>query len=142
MERKLLEINEIIASYLKARLETDFGVNMKGFDLATIEVDKEGQGYTELRKVTAEQVTKTTVSQTDVNIKNLEDMQGINALNMEETLRVQREEAQRAQRLQTETNFIGAHALDQQTVVLKTGAESLGSMGNISGGERLDRFEY
>jgi membrane protease subunit (stomatin/prohibitin family) len=134
MERKLLEINEIIASYLKPRLENDFGVNMKGFDLATIEVDKESDGYAELRKVTAEQTTKTTVAQTDVNIKNLEDMQGINALNMEETLRIQREEAQRAQKLQTETNFIGAHALNQQTEVLKTGAESLGNMGNMDMG--------
>ena len=134
MERKLLEINEIVAAYLKPRLENDFGVNMKGLDLATIEVDKESQGYAELRKVTSEQTTKTTVAQTDVNIKNLEDMQGINAQNMEETLRIQREEAQRAQKLQTETNFIGAHALNQQTEVLKTGAESLGNMGNMDMG--------
>jgi membrane protease subunit (stomatin/prohibitin family) len=131
MEKKLLEINDLIAAYLKPRMENDFGVNIKGFDLATIEVDKESQGYAELRKVTAEQTTKTTVAQTDVNIKNMSDMQGINALNMEETLRIQREEAQRAQKLQTETNFIGAHALNQQTDVLKTGAESLGNMGNM-----------
>ena len=134
MEKKLLEINDLIAAYLKPRMENDFGVNMKGFDLATIDVDKESQGYAELRKVTAEQTTKTTVAQTDVNIKNMSDMQGINALNMEETLRVQREEAQRAQKLQTETNFIGAHALNQQTEVLKTGAESLGNMGNMDMG--------
>jgi membrane protease subunit (stomatin/prohibitin family) len=131
MEKKLLEINDLIVAYLKPRLENDFGVNMKGFDLATIEVDKESDGYAELRKVTAEQTTKTTVAQTDVNIKNMTDMQGINSLNMEETLRIQREEAQRAQKLQTETNFMGAHALNQQTDVLKTGAESLGNMGNM-----------
>lgn len=131
MERKILEINDIISGYLKSRLENDFGVNMKGFDLAAIEVDKESEGYTELRKMTAEQIMKTTVAQTDVNIKNLEDMQEINAKNMEETLHLQREEAQRAQKLQTETNFIGAHALNQQTEVLKTGAESLGNMGNM-----------
>ncbi len=134
MERKLLEINEIVAAYLKPRLENDFGVNMKGLDIATIEVDKESEGYAELRKVTAEQTTKTTVAQADVNIKNMEDMQNINAQNMEETLRIQREEAQRAQKLQTETNFIGAHALNQQTEVLKTGAESLGNMGNMDMG--------
>lgn len=131
MEKKLLEINDLIAAYLKPRMENDFGVNMKGFDLATIDVDKESEGYAELRKVTAEQTTKTTIAQTDINIKNMSDMQGINALNMEETLRIQREEAQRAQKLQTETNFIGAHALNQQTDVLKTGAESLGNMGNM-----------
>lgn len=133
MEKKLLEINDLIAEYLKPRMENDFGVNMKGFDLATIDVDKESQGYAELRKVTADQTTKTTIAQTDVNIKNMSDMQEINALNMEGTLRIQREEAQRAQKLQTETNFIGAHALNQQTDVLKTGAESLGNMG-IGGG--------
>ena len=134
MERKLLDINDLIAAKLSARLETDFGVNMKGFDLAAIEVDKESEGYAELRKVTAEQTTKTTAAQTDIGIKNMEDMQSINAGNMEETLRIQREEAQRAQKLQTETNFMGAHALNQQTDVLKTGAESLGNMSNMGGG--------
>jgi membrane protease subunit (stomatin/prohibitin family) len=131
IERKLLEINDLIEPKIREAFVNDFGVNLKRFDLATIEADKESQGYAELRKVTADQTTKTTVAQTDVNIKNLEDMQGINAQNMEETLRIQREEAQRAQKLQTETNFIGAHALNQQTEVLKTGAESLGNMGNM-----------
>ena len=134
IERKLLEINDLIEPKIREAFFNDFGVNLKRFDLATIEADKESQGYAELRQITAEQTMKTTVAQTDVNIKNLEDLQGINALNMEETLRVQREEAQRAQKLQTETNFIGAHALNQQTEVLKTGAESLGNMGNMDMG--------
>lgn len=133
MERKILDINELISAKLKARLETDFGVNLKGFDLASIDVDKESDGYAELRKVTADQTTKTTVAQTDVGIKNLQDMQAINASNLDETMRIQREEAQRAQKLQTETNFMGAHALNQQTDVLKTGAESLGNMGGMGG---------
>jgi membrane protease subunit (stomatin/prohibitin family) len=134
MERKLLDINDLIAEKLKSRLEADFGVNMKGFDLAAIEVDKESEGYTELRTVTADQTTKSTIAQTDVGIKNLQDMQAINASNMDETMRIQREEAQRAQKLQTETNFMGAHALNQQTDVLKTGAESLGNMSNMGDG--------
>lgn len=134
IERKLLDINDLIASKLKLRLESDFGVNMKGFDLANIEADKESPGYSELRKVTADQTTKTTIAQTDVSIKNMNDMQEINASNMEETLRIQREEAQRAQKLQTETNFMGAHALNQQTDVLKTAANSLGEMGAMNNG--------
>jgi len=137
MERKLLEINDIVSAYLKPRLETDFGVNMKGFDLSSIDVDKESENYHELRKVTANQQTKTIDAQTDTNIKNLQDIQEINAKNMEETLRIQREEAQRLQRLQSEQSFIGAHALDQQTEVLKKAADSLGNMGtmNLGGGD-------
>jgi len=133
MERKILEINDIVASYLKPRIETDFGVNMKGFDLAHIEVDKESEGYAELRKVTAEQTTKTVGAQTDVNIKNLQDTQEINATNMEETLRIQREEAQRAQKLQTESQNLSTHQLNQQTEVAKTAAESMGKMGSGGG---------
>lgn len=134
MERKILEINDLVAKYLGSRLETDFGVNMKGLDIAAIEVDKEAEGYVELRKNTAEQTTKTIGAQTDVNIKNLQDTQEINAKNMEETLRIQREEAQRAQKLTTETQNISAHQLNQQTEVAKKAAESMGKMGSGGSG--------
>lgn len=133
MERKILEINDLVSKYLGSRLETDFGVNMKGLDIAALEVDKEAEGYAELRKVTAEQTTKTVGAQTDINIKNLEDIQEINAMNMNETLRIQREEAQRAQKLQTEGQNISVHQLNQQTVVSKTAAESMGKMGSGGG---------
>jgi hypothetical protein len=51
---------------------------------------------------------------------------------MEETLRIQREETQRAQRLQTETTYIGAHTIDRQAEVLKSAADSMGQMGQVS----------
>ena len=134
MERKIMDINKLVTEQLKPRLEDDFGINMKGLDISDLEVDKESNGYSELRKVTAEQTTKTIDAQTDVNIKNLEDTQQINAENMEETLRIQREEVQRAQKLQTEGQNMSVHQLNQQTDVAKTAAESLGEMGSGSGG--------
>jgi len=133
MESQILSINTKVEEYLKPRLEADFGVNLKGFDIGTLEIDKESPYYDDLRTLTAGNTAKTLNAQTDVNIQNLKDTQRINAANLEETLRVQREEMQRAQRLQTETNFMGAHALDQQTEVLKTGAQSLGQMGSMGG---------
>ena len=132
MERKILEINDIVSQYLKPRLENDFGVNMNGLDIAAIEPDKESEGYRELRKVTAEQQTKTIEAQTNVNIQNMQDTQRINAQNMEESLRIQREEAQRAQRLQTENQFIGAHAINKQAEVLSAAANNLGEMGQVN----------
>lgn len=134
MERQILNINNKVEEYLKPRLENDFGVNMKGLDISALEIDKESPYYGELRQLTAGNTARTMNAQTDVNIQNLKDTQRINAENMEETLRIQREEAQRAQRLQTETNFMGAHSLDQQTEVLKTGAQSLGQMGSMEMG--------
>ena len=131
MERQLFQINDQVASYLNPRLEKDFGVNLKALDIANIEVNKESEGYTELRKITADQTTKVTIAQNDISIKNMEEMQSMNAINLEESLRIQREEAQRAQKIQTETNFISTHALNQQTHVLKTAAEGLSNMSDM-----------
>lgn len=134
MERQILNINNKVEEYLKPRIENDFGVNLKGLDIAALEIDKDSPYYAELRQLTAGNTARTINAQTDINIKNLQDTQRINAENMEETLRIQREESQRAQRLQTETNFMGAHSIDQQTEVLKTGAQNLGQMGTMNMG--------
>jgi membrane protease subunit (stomatin/prohibitin family) len=134
MERKILEINDLIKPRLQDALENDFGVNLKRFDLATLDFDKESEEYQKLVKVTREQQEKTTVAQTDVGIKNLEDTQRINAENMQETLKIQREEMQRAQKLTTESQNMSAHQLNQQTEVAKTAADSLGKMGSGGGG--------
>lgn len=133
IERKVMELSDLIGEKLKCEFEDDFGVTLTRFDLSSIEPDKESDGYLELRRVTAAQTEKTVNAQNDISIKNLQDTQRINAQNIEDTLRIQREEAQRAQRLQTETNFIDAHALNQQASVLNNAASSLGSMGNIGG---------
>ena len=134
MERELLTINDRVEERLKKRLEDDFGVNMKGLDISSIDVDKDSPYYKELESVTKDITARTTQAQSEVNIKNLQDTQRINAENMEESLRIQREEAQRAQRLQTETDFMGAHTIDVQADVLKTGAQSLGQMGTFNAG--------
>lgn len=134
LERKIEEINDIIKEKLAKDFGEDFGVNLKRFDLSRIEIDKESEGWAQLRNVTAEQQQRTINVQTDVNIKNMHDTQRINSTNLEESLRIQREEAQRAQRLQTETQFIGAHALNRQSDVLQTAASNLGAMGTISAG--------
>lgn len=133
LERKIMEVSDVVQTYLTKDLAETFGVIVRSVDISAIEPDKESEGWIELRKVTADQQTKTVEAQTNINIQNLADTQRINAENMEESLRIQREELQRAQRLQTETNFLGAHALNQQTAVLQTAAENLGAMGTIGG---------
>lgn len=133
LEENLDFINESLKNKLKDIFSEDFGVNLKRFDIDSLELDQESEGYQKLLAVTREQQSRTITAQTDVNIKNLNDMQEINANNLAETLQIQREEAQRAQKLQTETNFMGAHALNQQADVLKTAANSLGEMGNMGG---------
>ncbi|MBR4218754.1 MAG: SPFH domain-containing protein [Bacteroidales bacterium] len=130
IESKVDEISDLVEQRLNGRME-EFGVTMKHIDLSAIELDKENSNYAELKAQTANIISDTRIKQSEINLRNLDDMQKLNTENMAETMRIQREEAQRAQKLQTETNFMGAHALNQQTDVLKTGAQSLGQMGQM-----------
>jgi membrane protease subunit (stomatin/prohibitin family) len=135
IERKIQEVNDRISPEISSRLSQDFGLNFKALDVSAIEIDKTSEHYTKLMAITADQVSKTIEAQGEINIKNIADTQAMNAENLEETLRIQREEAQRAQKLQTETNFINTHAINQQADVLKTAAENLGNMSQTGGGD-------
>ncbi|MFM7566428.1 MAG: SPFH domain-containing protein [Flavobacteriales bacterium] len=138
IEENLDFINETLKAKMLEMFNEDFSVNLKRFDIDTLDIDQESEGYARLLTVTRDQQQKTLEAQTNVNMQNLQDMQQINAMNMEETLRIQREEAQRAQKLQTETNFMGTHQLNQQTEVLKSAANSLGDMGAEGGNGGLN----
>ena len=132
LERKILEINDLVAPQIRKAFEEDFGVNLVRLDLSTIEIDKETEEYRQLRKVTADLETEMRQKQNEINIKNLADTQNINAENVSETLRIQREQAERFAALQTQSQFIGAHQINQQADVLKTAAGSFGTMGQMN----------
>ncbi len=139
LTRRIDEINDIVKPRLSEDVK-DFAIELKRLDISRIDVDKDSEGYLELREVTANQQKATINAQTAVNIKNLNDMQEINSRNLEATMRIQREESQRAQRLQTETQFIGAHALDRQSDVMQTAASKMnsGGFGGASGSSGID----
>ena len=151
IERRILEINDLVGQRIKASLEADFGVNIKRIDISDVEIDKDADGYKKVRELTADITERKTVTQanveintveatSEVNIKNLKDTQRINADDMEDRLAKQREEMQRAQKLQTEASNFEVHKLniqtDAQKEVLKAAADSLGEMGtmNLGGG--------
>jgi membrane protease subunit (stomatin/prohibitin family) len=129
LERKILQINEIVEGYIKPRMQNDFGVLVSAMDIAAIEADKESAGYASLKSVTQDIAAQTTQAQAAANIQNLQDTQRINAENMEATLAAQREKAQHAQRMQTDASNFAVHQLNQQTKVGIAGAEVLGQMG-------------
>ena len=129
LEGKILQINEIVENYIKPRMESEFGVVVSSVDIDTIEAAQDSVGYQKLMSVTRDIAEQTVQAQADVNIKNLQDTQAINAANMAESLRIQREEMQRAQKLQTEGANFTVHQLNQQADVAKTAAASMGQMG-------------
>lgn len=129
IERRVAEINDAIESILKVRLKENFGVTVSGVDIATIELDKESDGYKQLKSVTQDVTTATVQAQTAVNIKDMQDKQRIEAENYEETLRIQREESQYAQHKQTQSANFAAFQVEKQAEVGVAGANAFGQMG-------------
>lgn len=105
LERKVVEISDLIQARLKGVFEDDFGVNLKRFDLSAIEVDKESENYAEFVHLTKEQQAR--------------------------RAEIDTEQYERVSKLSAESQFIQAHAINQQADVLKTAAQSMGQMGGM-----------
>ena len=141
IESKTAQINDVVEYDISERLKETFGVVVSGIDIGAIEIDKSSDGYRQLMSVTKDLASATAKAEAEAKIKDIADKQRIEAENYEETLRIQREEAQYAQRKQTQTANIGAFQVEKQAEVGVAGAEALGQMGaneagnvNIGGG--------
>lgn len=129
IERKISQINELVEEDIKVRLYRDFGVTVSGVDISAIEIDKTDEGYQQLMRVTQDVSSAKVRAQAEVDIKKMQDTQRIEAEHLEGTLKAQREEAQYAQRIQTQSQHLTTHQLNQQAAVGIAGAEALGKMG-------------
>lgn len=105
LERKVVEISDLIQARLKPIFEDDFGVNLKRIDVSAIEIDKESENYAEFVHLTKEQQAR--------------------------RAEIDTEQYERVSKLSAESQFIQAHAINQQADVLKTAAQSMGQMGGM-----------
>lgn len=114
LERKVVEISDLIQAKLASIFQDDFGVNLKRLDISAIEIDKESENYAEFVRLTKEQQMRRTEIDT--------------------------EQYERVAKLSAESQFIQAHAINQQSDVLKTAAQSMGRMGgiNLGGGNGMN----
>lgn len=129
IESKLAQINDVVEFDLAERLKEHFGVNVSGVDIGAIEIDKASDGYRQLMVVTKDLSGATAKAEAEAKIKNIADQQRIESENYEETLRIQREEGQYAQRMHTCTANFEAFQVEKQADVSVAGANALGQMG-------------
>lgn len=129
IESKTSQINDIIEYNIAQRLRDGFGVEVSGVDIGAIEIDKTSDGYAQLMAVTKNVTLAAYEAHTEAKTKDIRDKQRINAENYEETLRIQREEAQYAQHKQTQSANLAAFQVESQTQVGVAGANALGQMG-------------
>ncbi|MDE7421036.1 MAG: GYF domain-containing protein [Muribaculaceae bacterium] len=120
LERKVLEISNLVESYIVPKVEALFGIKVRSFDITAINVDKDSRGYRELKAVTADIEQSNILSQKSLN----DDINRMNLEHQRETMRIQREEMQRASRLQTEQTFLGAHQANLNAKVVNNASDN------------------
>lgn len=115
IERKVLEVSDMVQSRLSGVFENDFGVNLKRLDISAIEIDKESDNYQDLYRITKQQ-------------------QIIQAEQIGRRAEIDTEIYAKAGNLGVESQYIQAHAINKQAEVLKAAAESMGQMGGMDFG--------
>lgn len=134
IETKTAQINDAIEYDIAARLKETFGVTVTGVDIGAIEIDKHCDDYARLMAVTRNATTATIQAQTAAQVRDIHDKQRIDARNYEENLRIQREEAQYASRMQTRTANFAVYQTGKQAEVGVAGAKAFGQMNANSAG--------
>lgn len=129
IESKTAQINDAIEFDIAERLKETFGVTVSGVDISAIEIDKSSEGYRQLMSVTRELSGATAKAEAEAKIRDITEKQRIEAENYAETLRIQREESQYAQRMHTRTSNFGAYQVEKQAEVGVAGANALSQMG-------------
>lgn len=117
IERKIVEISDLMQARLAPQLQDDFGVNLKRLDISAIEIDKESSDYAEFVHVTKEQ-------------------QKIQAEQIGRRAQIDTDIYEEGGHLNVQTQHLQAHAINKQAEVLSAAANNLGQMGqmNIDGG--------
>lgn len=159
------EIGHYILSRVQERIMQRFGIFASDIILQDIRYDEESESYQRLKRLTEDQAQlynleneKTTLlsyqiqretMRTDADIRNVtaREMADMQMEHMRDAMEKMREEAQFAQRMQSEqaakqaglgseAAYINAHSVNKQAEVLKAGMESLGQMTsmNLGGG--------
>lgn len=134
IESKTAQINDAIEYDISERLKESFGVTVSGVDISTIEIDKSSEGYRQLMAITKDISSATVKAEAQAKIRDIAAKQRIEEENYAETLRIQREEGQYAQRLHTRQANIGAYQVEKQAEVGVAGGEALGKMGENGAG--------
>lgn len=78
LERKILEISELVQAKVMPQIERLFGITVRSLDITSIMIDKSSRGYRELKALTADLERERVMTQHDANISNFNLQNSLN----------------------------------------------------------------
>lgn len=100
IERKIMEISNLVQQYVAPQVERTFGITVRSLDITSIMIDKGSRGYRELRALTADLEKENVMAKHNANLSNFNLQNSLNqdALKMQSSLSL--DAMQRQQELQ------------------------------------------
>lgn len=112
LERKILEIGELVQAKVTPQIERLFGITVRSLDITSIMIDKSSRGYRELKALTADLERERVMAQHDANISNFNLQNSLNQdqLKMQSSLNLD------AMKRQQELNLGGQEQLQDMNL--------------------------
>lgn len=112
LERKIMEISEIVQQKVTPQVERLFGITIRQLDITNIMVDKDSRGYRELKALTADLEKERVMAQHDASISNFNLQNSLNQdqLKMQSSLNLD------AMKRQQELNLGGQEQLQDMNL--------------------------
>ena len=78
LERKIMEISELVQSKVAPQVEKLFGIIVRSLDVTSINIDKDSRGYRELKALTADLEAENKLAQHKANLSNFNLQNSLN----------------------------------------------------------------
>lgn len=78
IERKILEISNLVQSQVAPQVERLFGITVRSIDITSIIIDKASRGYRELKAITADLEKETVLAKHNANLSNFNLQNSLN----------------------------------------------------------------
>ena len=129
IERKILEISELVQKYVTPKIEQLFAITVRSLDITSINIDKESPNYLQLKALTSDLERDRVVAQNEVAIDSMrhqgELKKEMSELQSVEMLKMQMEDQRERMRIQRD----GMEAFQEQQIADGRFGRSPGMMG-------------
>lgn len=115
LERKILEISQLVQQYVTPQIESLFAIKVRSLDITNIVIDKTSRGYRELKAVSTDLERERLTAQNSISISGWKQQQEMDMemqrLQTVESMRMQMENQREMMRIQREGLAAGQKAM-------------------------------
>ena len=132
IERKIGEVKDEAIRLLRDKCEADYGIYLKDVVVAGLEINKDSEGYRELKAVTKDLTAETRKAQTKIGIKDMSAKQKLGVFEKAAGIFVDVKENAYARRKQTQREYAKEYETELAGRVGAAGSKIVGAFGKKS----------